>query len=566
MPTTDPATADPIIQLSTDALRSELLGLAGHLAAAQCRFLQLLAEFDRRGAWAGADIRSCAHWLSWRIGMSLRTATEQLRVAHALRALPAITEAFAAGRISYSKVRAITRLTHPYPAPAESAPNASSNKAANAEDADEAPGAVAPDTTAPDTSQPAAAPPATAATNPTAPFQAAARGPDGRLTADAEKVMLDLAMAGTASHVEKVVRATRGRLLDPQRLSAQRRVSWRWDDDGTLVLRGRFPPADGAALIAAIEAHLPEPQTRTPDQPVPDDVVPAGAEQRPGAVADRRAARRADALVELATRPDTAPAPNLAEGTHLIMHIGTATALQPATATAPTRSAEPDTAQTAATANARPTATEPEQTPPRRIGTQRSSMVPYCYQAQPRGSACDARVRPSSRTPRPNRLYLGRTRRLASPAQLAALTVRDHGSCHSRLLPHPPSARPPRPALAVRRPHRCRQPGVDLQLPPHTDPVSTDTASNATGTPGAFYDPTTPPFRRPRSPSPAAPNAWSSSTPPPNYRSSPQASLPIGEANNSTWKPSSTGSSHDQHQPPHDRPERSAERFPEILR
>jgi hypothetical protein len=45
-------------------LESELLGLAGHLAAAEARFLRLLAEFDQRGGWVGVGIRSCAHWLS----------------------------------------------------------------------------------------------------------------------------------------------------------------------------------------------------------------------------------------------------------------------------------------------------------------------------------------------------------------------------------------------------------------------------------------------------------------------------------------------------------------------
>jgi hypothetical protein len=94
-------------------LESELLGLAGHIAAAECRFLQLLAEFDDRGGWCGDGIRSCAHWLSWRAGMSLRTGVERLRVAHALQRLPRITEAFAAGKVSYSKVRAITRIAGP---------------------------------------------------------------------------------------------------------------------------------------------------------------------------------------------------------------------------------------------------------------------------------------------------------------------------------------------------------------------------------------------------------------------------------------------------------------------
>jgi hypothetical protein len=55
-------------------LEAELLSLAGHIAAAECRFLQFLGEFDDREGWAGPGIRSCAHWLSWRAGMSLRTA------------------------------------------------------------------------------------------------------------------------------------------------------------------------------------------------------------------------------------------------------------------------------------------------------------------------------------------------------------------------------------------------------------------------------------------------------------------------------------------------------------
>jgi hypothetical protein len=101
----------PLQAMTTPKLESELLGLAGHIAAAEARFLQLLGEFDQRGGWAGDGIRSCAHWLSWRAGMSRRTAVERLRVAHALRNLPRISAAFGAGRVSYSKVRAITRIT-----------------------------------------------------------------------------------------------------------------------------------------------------------------------------------------------------------------------------------------------------------------------------------------------------------------------------------------------------------------------------------------------------------------------------------------------------------------------
>ena len=94
-------------------LETEIATLAGHLAAATCRFLTLLAAFDLREGWAGAGMRSCAHWLSWRCGMSLTTAHEQLRVAHAMRGLPVTTSTFAAGRLSYAKVRAITRVAAP---------------------------------------------------------------------------------------------------------------------------------------------------------------------------------------------------------------------------------------------------------------------------------------------------------------------------------------------------------------------------------------------------------------------------------------------------------------------
>src|ERR1700754_3817437 len=96
--------------MPTAALETELVTLAGRIASAQCRFLRLLAEFDARQGWAGPGIRSCAHWLSWRVGLSRRTGREQPRVAKALRGLPLITEAFATGRLSYAKVRAITRV------------------------------------------------------------------------------------------------------------------------------------------------------------------------------------------------------------------------------------------------------------------------------------------------------------------------------------------------------------------------------------------------------------------------------------------------------------------------
>ncbi|HEV7934388.1 MAG TPA: DUF222 domain-containing protein [Actinomadura sp.] len=96
--------------VAAERLEAEICELAGHLAAATCRYLLLLAEFDRRDGWSGWGIRSCAQWLSWKCGISPATAREQVRVARALDGLPVITQTFSAGRLSYSKVRALTRV------------------------------------------------------------------------------------------------------------------------------------------------------------------------------------------------------------------------------------------------------------------------------------------------------------------------------------------------------------------------------------------------------------------------------------------------------------------------
>jgi hypothetical protein len=83
---------------------------AVRLAAATAAWLRLIAEFDRREGWHGYGIASCAHWLSWQCGLSPGAAREHVRVAQALESLPLIDAAFAEGRLSYSKVRALTRI------------------------------------------------------------------------------------------------------------------------------------------------------------------------------------------------------------------------------------------------------------------------------------------------------------------------------------------------------------------------------------------------------------------------------------------------------------------------
>ncbi|WP_343978638.1 HNH endonuclease signature motif containing protein [Pseudonocardia aurantiaca] len=431
-------------------MESELLGLAGHIAAAQCRFLQLLAEFDRRDGWAGPGLRSCAHWLSWKAGMSLRTAIEQVRVAHALAKLPRVTEAFAAGRISYSKVRAITRVAdHPVDQPQ--------------------PEQVDDDPKMPD--QP---------------------GPRWAPAQEVEQTLLQVALGGTASHLETVVRAVRRRPADPAKAQAARSLSWAWADDGSLVLRGRLAPAEGATLVAAIETLVPATATATATatRPEPRERPPdwqhRAVEHAPGAAADRVAARRADALLTLidtatdldsdADLDDLHPDdPDHGDG----RDIGSEADAAAGVIDADTGASVDDEASAGKAGGcgqrarpgrgrrgAQPTTRHNRRrrhTPRRPVvrrgqakvivhidaatGTARIPGGPELPPAAAERLGCDAQVQLLLPEPRSNRLYLGRTRRLASPAQIAALTIRDHGRCrfpgctHTRHL-HAHHARP----------------------------------------------------------------------------------------------------------------------------
>ncbi|CAA0099910.1 Uncharacterised protein [Halioglobus japonicus] len=92
------------------ALEDEITELAAHINAATYRLLTLIREYDQRQGWGGGGLKSCAHWLNWKCGINLGAAREKVRVAHALENLPQISSALCHGRISYSKVRAMTRV------------------------------------------------------------------------------------------------------------------------------------------------------------------------------------------------------------------------------------------------------------------------------------------------------------------------------------------------------------------------------------------------------------------------------------------------------------------------
>ncbi|SDI98105.1 HNH endonuclease [Frankineae bacterium MT45] len=102
----DPSASREIIE----DLSSQIIGLAGRLAAATCRWLLLIADFDEKGGAGHYGLGSTARWVSHYCGLSRRTAVEHVRVARALARFPELAAGMAAGRLSYSHVRAISRL------------------------------------------------------------------------------------------------------------------------------------------------------------------------------------------------------------------------------------------------------------------------------------------------------------------------------------------------------------------------------------------------------------------------------------------------------------------------
>ena len=93
-----------------ELLEREITTLASQIHAATCRWLELVAEYDAREGWAQWGCRSCAHWVSWQCGIAPGPAREHVRVARRLQELPLIRAAFREGELSFSKVRALTRV------------------------------------------------------------------------------------------------------------------------------------------------------------------------------------------------------------------------------------------------------------------------------------------------------------------------------------------------------------------------------------------------------------------------------------------------------------------------
>jgi hypothetical protein len=165
-----------------DELEDKIATLASHIYAGTCRWLELVAELERRGGYADCSV---AQWLAWRCALSPRAAREHVRVARSLAGLPLIHEAFASGELSYAKVRALTRVAGP----------------------------------------------------------------------ESEEELLELARHMTASQLERAVRAYRQvTAREADDLHAVAYAGYSWEPDGSLVLRARLAPEDGALFVRALEA------------------------------------------------------------------------------------------------------------------------------------------------------------------------------------------------------------------------------------------------------------------------------------------------------------------------
>src|SRR5438270_10766612 len=181
-----PAHLEPAAEL--DRLGDEIAELSAHLDAATARLLALIREFDARGGWHNG-FSSCAAWLTWRVGLEPGAAREHVRVARALGTLPLLAQALARGELSYSKVRALTRVATP----------------------------------------------------------------------EAEERLLAVGRAGTAEHVERIVRGWRrvDRIAEARESIRRHRSRGLYvyqDEDGMVVIRGRLAPEVGAVLVQALAA------------------------------------------------------------------------------------------------------------------------------------------------------------------------------------------------------------------------------------------------------------------------------------------------------------------------
>jgi hypothetical protein len=96
--------------LTMDELEMELVAHAVCEARSMARLMVVLAEWDRRSGYEVGGCASPEEWLGFHCGLARVAASERVRAARVLVDLPVTMAALADGRLSWSKVRALTRV------------------------------------------------------------------------------------------------------------------------------------------------------------------------------------------------------------------------------------------------------------------------------------------------------------------------------------------------------------------------------------------------------------------------------------------------------------------------
>ena len=146
--------------------------------------------------------------------------------------------------------------------------------------------------------------------------------------AQTEEYFLSIALHGTAAHVEKLVRHYR-RAKEAQELSrearqqAARSVTYFYDEDGSLVLKGRLPAEIGALVIKALDAAVNDPAAKSVSAETPAKQPEFGLIVQPSDERPSWSARRADALGRIAESflQHGSEALNSADRHQIVVHV-----------------------------------------------------------------------------------------------------------------------------------------------------------------------------------------------------------------------------------------------------
>jgi hypothetical protein len=102
--------AAAVVSCEAGGARAAVVEAGQRWATGQHDLVRVVAELDASLDWALDGSPTCAHWVADALDVEVCTAREWLRIGRALRVLPTIAAAFAARRLSYSKVRALSRV------------------------------------------------------------------------------------------------------------------------------------------------------------------------------------------------------------------------------------------------------------------------------------------------------------------------------------------------------------------------------------------------------------------------------------------------------------------------